>query len=147
LISYKGKTIGIIGCNSPPQSVKSVDDFFLINTENRSEKLKKIMNNNVFRIVKNEPNLATKILRVFRKRIVKDYKKKFGERLLGLITFVEPPREGVCYKADNWDFLGKTKGFSCKRRGAEGEWITKQWEKTGVKKMIFAKCLHRSVKK
>ena len=55
--------------------------------------------------------------------------------LLGLVTFVEPPRTGAIYKADNWECLGKTQGVSVRRKG--DNWYEKQYIK-GEKKFIFA---------
>jgi len=57
---------------------------------------------------------------------------------MGIVTFVEPPRTGSVYKADNWDYLGKTQGKKCSRRGNHGKWINKEWGE-GTKKLIFAK--------
>lgn len=133
-IKKDGKEVGIIGVNSPPLNYKKFREYF------GTEDEKKFVNNNVFRIIETEKNLGTKVLKMFRKRIKKDYKEKYGDELLGIITFVEPPRTGAVYKADNWDYLGETEGISVTLRQEDREnWSNKGWHKTGVRKHIFAK--------
>ena len=132
---YKNKEIvGIIGVNSPPLNYKKFNDFF-----GKGKELK-FLNNNVFKLIITEHNLGTKVLKLLRNTVLKDYKEKYREELMGLITFVEPPRTGAMYKADNWTYLGMTEGVQCHRRGDLGKWINKEWSE-GTKKLIFAKKL------
>ena len=134
LVIWKEKIAGIIGVNSPPYSVKAVDEFFGITKENRSDALLTIMNNDVFRLITHEKNLGTKTLKAFRNLIKKDYLKKYGSPLVGMLTFVEPPRKGSVYLADNWKYLGMTKGFGTTRRGKR--WWDRKWVKKQPK-LIF----------
>lgn len=134
LIIFKGHVVGIIGGNSPPYAIKAVDEFFGITKENRGDMLVQFFNNEVFRIIHSYPNLATMILKEFRHQVRQDYMSRYNCPLIGLITFVEPPRTGAIYKADNWTSLGKTKGFSTKRRGKR--WQKRTWGKT-IPKFIF----------
>jgi len=135
LVIWKGKIVGIIGGNSAPYSVKPIDQYFGITKENRSDKLLEILNNDVFRIVVPDKNLATMTLKSFRIAIQRDYEEKYGGKLRGLITFVEPPREGSIYYADNWIYLGLTKGYGTTRRGRR--WFDRKWVKKEPKH-IFA---------
>lgn len=132
LIYNEQKPIGIIGCASPPLNYKLFRAYF--NTTN--EKL--FVNNNVYRIVNRngDRNLGTKILKLFRNTIQKDYLDNYNDYLLGIVTFVEPPRTGAMYKADNWDYIGMTQGVEVKRRG--DNWLQKSYTK-GIKKIIFGK--------
>lgn len=130
LIWNNGKIAGIIGANSPPLNYKKFREYFKTDNE------KLFLNNNVFRIVKSNKNQATQVLRLFRKIVQKDYHKKYGDHLLGLITFVEPPRNGNIYRADNWTSLGETQGISVHRRGSHDKWQNKEYTK-GTKKLIF----------
>lgn len=134
-VKKDGKIIGIIGGNSPPLNYKKFNAFF---GEGYNEN--NWLNNNVFRLIKTERNLGTKVLKMFRYRIKEDYEKQYNHKLIGLITFVEPPRTGAMYKADNWTFLGETQGVRCFRRGDHGKWINKEWGK-GTKKLVFARML------
>ena len=92
------------------------------------------------RIIENGRYYASHILRLFRERIKIDYTSKYKDELVGIITFVEPPRKGILYKADNWDYLGMTQGVRCFRRGDLGKWVNKEWTK-GTQKHIYAKWL------
>lgn len=128
LIYQKTKVIGIIGCSSPPKNYLKFKNFF----DGADETLYVV--NNVFRLVTTEPNLATKCLKVFRNLVRRDYEQKYKQKLIGMATFVEPPRTGTIYKADNWTYLGQTQGIKMRRN-------KETWEKTytqGQKKLIFA---------
>ena len=132
-VVYKdGLPIGIIGANSPPLNYKRFNEFFGLDGSAESGKL--YLNNNVFRLVKGGKNDATRILKLFRNNTLKDYYQKYGDVLLGLVTFVEPPRTGAIYKADHWENIGLTQGISV-RRGGEN-WYSKSYTK-GTKKHIF----------
>lgn len=142
LIYIFQRPVGIIGINSPPLNYKKFVKYFNISNYVKGESEKLFVNNNVFRIVikPNDKNIGTKILKLFRQTIVIDYKNSYGEDLMGIITFVEPPRNGAIYKADNWDYLGMTEGVSVKRLGSLDDWTNKQYS-TGVCKHIYAKHL------
>lgn len=132
LIYQNREIVGIIGVNSPPLNYKKFNVFF-----GKDQELK-FLNNNVFKLIITQKNLGTKVLKLLRNIIKIDYKEKYKEDVLGLITFVEPPRTGAMYKADNWTYLGMTEGVKCRRRGDLGKWINKEWS-VGTKKLIFAK--------
>jgi hypothetical protein len=125
-----GDVVGIVGANSPPLNYKLFRHYFSCDDE------KKFMNNNVYRLVRHDKNLGTRVLALFRKQLQIDYQKQFNETLIGLITFVEPPRSGALYKADNWDLLGETQGKSAQKRDMDN-WVNKEWGE-GTKKLIFA---------
>lgn len=135
LIIYRRRIAGIIGLMNPPYAIGVIDKFFRINKENRNDMNLRIANNHVFRLINNEHNLASRCLRLLRKVVTKDWKEKYGNDLIGLMTFVEPPRKGTCYLADNWNYLGMTKGKGCIQRSHRWElrtWIEKP------KKHIYA---------
>ena len=136
-VIWKQRIAGIIGGNSPPYSVKAVDEYFNVTKENRSDMLLYLMNNEVFRIIKSDKNLATRTLKAFRKQIQKDHKKKYGYGLVGLLTFVEPPLTGNIYKADNWTYVGMTKGYGTTRRGKR--WFDRKWIKKKPKHIFVKK--------
>lgn len=143
LIFFGQEPIGIIGANSPPLNYRKFISYFKIEDYNKGESEKLFVNNNVFRIVRKpgDKNTGTKILKLFRKTIAQDYLTLYGNRLMGIITFVEPPRNGTIYKADNWDYLGLTDGVSVKRRDDfNAKWVNKEYS-TGVKKHIYARHL------
>lgn len=108
LIYNFGKPVGIIGFNSNIKDYAKVNNFFDID---KSE-YEQLLNNNIFRIVdKNkDENFGTKSLSKIRKQIKDLWKAKYGVNIIGLYTFVELPRSGAVYKADNWSYLGETQG-------------------------------------
>jgi hypothetical protein len=127
LVLYHGEVAGIIGFNSPPKNYGLFNNYFGKDMENQ------FVINNVFRLINNEKNLATKVMSIARKQIYEDYEKKYDEKLIGIVTFVEPPRTGALYKADNWDYIGESAGKRMKRD-------KDTWEKVfteGQKKLAF----------
>jgi hypothetical protein len=94
LVRLDGEIVGIIGANSPPLNYKKFRAYF----DTKDEKV--FVNNNVFRLVVTHKNLGTQVLSLFRKTIKRDYKDRYGDDLIGIVTFVEPPRTGAIYKAD-----------------------------------------------
>lgn len=139
IIELDGEIMGIIGANSPPLRYKKFEEVFCEDNE------KHYLNNNVFRLIRHTKNLGTQVLKLFRHRVVLDYFKKYGDKLFGLVTFVEPPRTGIVYRADNWYCLGVTEGKRCFRRGDHGKWINKEWS-MGTKKLIFCCVFNRKLR-
>ena len=72
-----------------------------------------IVNNRLFRLENNIPNLGTQVLKLWRKQVVVDWKIKYDSDCIGFETLVRPPLTGSVYKADNWVFGGMTKGYTC----------------------------------
>lgn len=93
-----------------------------------------IINNRLFRLENNQPNLGSRILKVWRNTIVKDWEDKYQCKVIGFETLVKPPRDGAVYKADNWIFTGTTKGYTAHKCGTR-QW---KWIKTEPR-LIFSK--------
>jgi hypothetical protein len=116
IIWYKGAKVGAISGGSAVYTTRVRDQFFGITPENREKVLPGIIDNTLFRLECNEPNLATRVLAMWRKQVVKDWEALYGIRPFGLETFVEyedrgkQQRTGNLYDADNWDFAGCTQG-------------------------------------
>lgn len=112
LIKLDGKTVGIISGASAVYAVKARDDYFGLTKENKRVALNSIINNTVFRLEKNLPNLGTQILAMWRKQIAADWEAQYHVRVHGFETFVieNETRKGCMYKADNWEYIGQTKG-------------------------------------
>lgn len=125
LIIYNHRVAGIIGLTNPPYALGITDAFFGITKDNRLEMNNQLANNHVFRLINNEKNLGSRCLRLLRIVVTHDWKTKYGYTLKGLLTFVEPPRKGSCYLADNWKYLGVTKGRGCVQR--TGRWEHREW--------------------
>ena len=147
LIKLDEDIIGIISGASCVWAVKSRDDYFGLNKENKPVALPSIINNTVFRLEKHEPNLATFVLSRWRKRVAVDWEERYKVKVHGFETFVveEDYRKGALYLADNWIYLGETAGSTKTHKGLgnKSERIS-----TSIK-MIYAKkisktCLSKS---
>ena len=138
LILLDGECVGIITGGSAAYAVKSRDEYFGITKENRNVALNGIVDNTVFRLERNLPNLGTQILALWRKTIEKDWYLKYGVRVAGFETFVieNERRKGSMYKADNWDYVGETEGSTkFHQHGVEKQFERRQVEK----KLVFCK--------
>lgn len=89
-------------------------------------------------------NAGTQILKQLRKQAPIEWKKKYGDELTHIITFVAGGNNGAVYKADNWKQIGKTAGLSKDRKSFSVKWNSAEYLKetflppTGEnKKLIF----------
>ncbi len=94
-------------------------------------------------MVKSIPNAGSQILKQLRQLAPIEWKKKYGDDLKYLITFVGGGNNGAVYKADNWEMIGETAGLP-KHKSSSMKWNNKEELKdlfvkpTGEnKKMIF----------
>lgn len=128
IIHVDNKAIGIISGASAVWSCKPRDEFFGITKHNRRKVVQQIINNTVFRLEITQHNLASQILSLWRKRVIKDWQEKYcicnacrakgirppcahRDQVIGFETFVHgEQRNGHIYLADNWAFVGMTKG-------------------------------------
>lgn len=132
------ETIGIISAGSAAYAVGPRDQYFGITKENRSVALNSIVDNTVFRLERNIPNLGTQILKAWRNKVQEDWFQKYGVHVAGFETFVieNDRRKGSLYKADNWTFVGETSGNA--KVHLHG--IKNSFERKNVcKKLIFCK--------
>lgn len=83
------------------------------NHQQRQKNLQLIVNNARFLILPwiQSKGLASKILALAARRLPVDWQARYGYRPVMLETFVESPRhKGTCYKAANWQLVGRTAG-------------------------------------
>ena len=113
----KWENVGAISGGSAVFSTKTRDDFFHITKTNRTLVLNGIIDNTLFRLEKPEYNLASQIVSVWRRQVVKDWEYLYDVKPFGFETFVEfaeiggdRQRMGCLYRADNWTFVGETFG-------------------------------------
>jgi uncharacterized protein DUF4338/DDE family transposase len=85
----------------------------------RYSRLKLVVNNSRFLILpKAVANLGSRVLSLCQRRLARDWQETFGHRVLLLETFVDPQRfRGTVYRAANWVYIGKTRGFRRTRLG------------------------------
>jgi Domain of unknown function (DUF4338) len=138
LIHYKGELVGIISGASAAYATKSRDQFFGINKGNRHGFLQGVVDNTVFRLENHEPDLATRVLRLWREIVPHIWYEKYGTVVYGFETFVveNDTRKGALYKADNWTFAGTTSGATKIRNGIENP--ADNWKKV-VPKLVYCR--------
>jgi hypothetical protein len=81
----------------------------------REAGLRKIANQSRFLILPwvQVPHLASHLLGAVARRIARDWERKYAHRVVLLESFVEVGRfRGTCYRAANWQALGRTTGRS-----------------------------------
>lgn len=114
IIYYEDRIIAAIGFCDPAWSVTVRDELFKYLGVSIQQIRFRGINNGRFLILPwvNVPNLASHILSVAAKRIKEDWSKYYSVKPLFLETFVDPTKfKGICYKAANWIYLGKSKGY------------------------------------
>ena len=120
LVFYGGEVVGVIGGASAVFTSQARDEYwgFAKDKETKTRQLNSIINNNIFRLEYPAPNLATMVLSRWRKQIQRDWEELYGVQVAGFETFVVEERlwngktgNGACYRADNWELLGITKGY------------------------------------
>lgn len=144
LVWHKGQITGVISGSSAVYATPPRDKFFGLNKDNREKVLRGIVNNIVFRLEKQEKNLATRVLSLWRVVTPFVWEDLYGATVYGFETLViterdhimegglgsEPEDEkavlgdfknspGTLYKADNWTFAGMTEG-NTKNHDASG---------------------------
>jgi hypothetical protein len=150
LVMVDGEICGMIGIGSstyPP--CKDI-----LNKLNVSKSEYKLLFNNIannwrFCLTKKIPNLGTQVLKQLRTIAPIEWERKYGDKLLYLITFVGGGNNGAVYRADNWEVIGHTSGLP-EHKSVSMKWDTKDTIKqkfvkpTGEnQKIIFFKKLRR----
>jgi Druantia protein DruA/DDE_Tnp_1-associated len=105
------------------------------------DRLHLVANNSRFLILPqyHHRDLGSKILSLCKRRIQQDWLNRFGYPLLLMETFVDPSRfVGTIYKAANWKFIGKTKGYQRTRNGYSNTRYTP--------KLVFVQALQRNAR-
>ena len=140
-----GRVIGIISGASAIWASEHRDNYFLVNKDNRRVRINKIIDNVVFRLEDNVKNLGTQILSTWRKRCKTDWEERYNDNVIGFETFIfGDGRYGSMYKADNWDYVGMTKGNTKKHK--HGMWNGTERITTN-QKMIFCKLVKPKYRK
>lgn len=106
-------TLGCLQFSSPAWKMADRDDWIGWDPETRTRNLQRIVNNSRFLILPwvRIKNLASTVLSLAARAIVKDWEERYAVRPVLLETLVDPARySGTCYRAANWIYLGTTTG-------------------------------------
>jgi len=101
------------------------------------DRLHLVANNSRFLILPghHHRNLASRVLALSERRLVRDWPAHFGYRLLLLETFVDPRYfHGTSYRAANWQYVGDTRGYRRTRAGYSAQ--------PSTVKRVFVRPLH-----
>jgi hypothetical protein len=113
LVKANEQIVALLSFGASAWKVMPRDTYIGWTKEQREKNLHLIINNSRFLILPwiTKKNLASKVLSLISKRISDDWYKTYSYRPVLLETFVEDQRFlGTCYKASNWQCLGKTQG-------------------------------------
>ncbi len=113
LVYCENKIIGCIGFADGVLKLNIRDKWVGWSVEQKEKNLKSVINNNRFLILPfvKVKNLASKVLSIAVKEVVKDWEYIYKYRPVLIETFVDIVKYlGTCYKAANWIYLGKTIG-------------------------------------
>ena len=148
LIYDNEELVGMIGIGSstyPP--CKDILRYLNITKNEYKNIFNNFANNWRFCMKKKIPNAGTQILKYLRQNAPIEWKKKYGDDLKYLITFVGGGNNGAVYLADNWIKIGETAGLP-KHKSSSMKWDSNEELKnkfvkpTGEnKKIIFIKKL------
>ena len=124
LIKYAGGYVAACGFSSSALKLDERDKWINWTDEERERHQSRVLNMSRF-LIRNEvsrENLASHLLSRILRRFKTDFKTRYGISPWLVETFVDTERySGVCHKAANWRFLGKTKG-----RGRNDRYSRKQ---------------------
>ena len=127
--------VALIGFSAAAWKCGVRDNWIGWSFRHQYDRLKLVVNNSRYCILRHIPNLGSRILALCEWRISDDWQAKFGHPILLLETFVDPGRfRGTVYKAANWICVGESKGY---RRVTKG-YVPKQ-----SPKMVFVKPLKK----
>lgn len=139
---YYGHIVG----GSATRFLPNRNQFFNITIND----LNNIANNIFFNISKIDNkypirNFTTKVVLAFCEKIKSDWRKKYGDELVGIETLVEKPRTGELYIKAGFKVIGETKGLTCKRIAGKGKeaWTgVRQWNRTNLRpKLVLVKAI------
>nr|CBX27584.1 hypothetical protein N47_H24060 [uncultured Desulfobacterium sp.]CBX28675.1 hypothetical protein N47_G39990 [uncultured Desulfobacterium sp.]CBX28902.1 hypothetical protein N47_B20480 [uncultured Desulfobacterium sp.]CBX29352.1 hypothetical protein N47_J03330 [uncultured Desulfobacterium sp.]CBX29646.1 hypothetical protein N47_J06270 [uncultured Desulfobacterium sp.] len=134
--------VSLIGFSVSALKCKVRDQWIGWTYRYQFDRLKLIVNNNRFLILPgwHINNLGSRTISLCLKRIVDDWVRFFGHKIVLVETFVDPDLYlGTVYRASNWLYIGDTKGFRRKSRGYAKE--------IGNSKMVFVRPLHRDARR
>ena len=146
LVYIDGELSGMIGIGSstyPP--CKDILRHLGMTKNDYKEQFNSFANNWRFCMMKSVKNAGTQILKQLRTKAPIEWKRKYGDDLKYLITFVGAGHNGAVYRADNWSCIGKTSGLpshkSVSMKWDDGDKIKEKFVKpTGENaKLIFLK--------
>jgi Domain of unknown function (DUF4338) len=113
LIGYDGGWLAAMGFGGAAWKLAPRDRWIGWTPAERQARLRLVVNQTRYLILPwvHSPNLASHLLALAARRLVRDWERTYRYRPLLLETFVDARRyPGTCYRAANWLHLGRTQG-------------------------------------
>jgi hypothetical protein len=120
LIGWEGGFLGVLGFGAAAWRVRDRDRFIGWDEASRRAHLHLVIGNARFLILPwvHCPHLASKVLALGLGRLPTDFRQRYGYSPVLVESFVQEDRvPGICYRAANWQYVGRTQG-----RGKLGQW-------------------------
>lgn len=146
--TWRGEWLALLSFSAAALKCAARDQWIGWDFRHQYDRLHLVVNNSRFLILPewHYPNLASRVLSLCERRLVRDWREHFGHPVLLLETFVDPRYfQGTIYRAANWLYVGETRGF---RRTREGYGAVRQAPKRVFVRPLVAKAqasLSRSV--
>jgi hypothetical protein len=127
LIWFEGRIVGTfwLGSGFKP-TPKSILNYF-----NKSQKefdliFNQVADNKRYAMSEHIENLGSQILKEVRTRAKQDWRERYGDDLIAIITTIGGDKKGSVYLADNWTLIGETKGLPSDRKSVSMKWNTNE---------------------
>jgi len=134
LVYYNYEIVGMIGIGSsvyPPP--KDLLRYLQVTKDEYKHMFNSLANNWRFCLSTPIKNLGTQVLKLVRNDAPIEWKKKYGDTLTHLFTFVGANKNGAVYRADNWTHIGYTAGLPAHQS------VSMKWDSTEQLKQKFVK--------
>ena len=128
------QAVGMIGVGSsvyPPP--KDLLTYVGMSKSEYKDDFNSFSNNWRFCMKESIPNAGSQILKLLRHHAPIEWKKKYGDDLNYILTFVGGGNNGAVYRADNWDMVGHTAGLP------EHDMVSMKWNDKEELKEKFVK--------
>ena len=110
----QGRPVAAFAWSSAPRHLGARDRFIGWSAKARRHNIRLLAYNTRFLILPfvQVPHLASHLLGRMARQISADWEQAYGHPVYFLETFVDPQRfQGTCYRAANWQVLGRTCGL------------------------------------
>jgi hypothetical protein len=101
---------------------KDILRFFGVSQKQFDEMFNTVADNKRFCLSERIPNLGSMALSLVRQRAIRDWRDKYGDSLVAIVTTVGSGRKGSVYLADNWQVIGHTSGLPPARKSVSMKW-------------------------
>jgi hypothetical protein len=112
---YEGRPLACLAWGAAIWALQWRDQFIGWSHRQKRRNLKFVVNQTRYLILPwiKVKNLASHLLSINIKRLLRDWRQIYAHPIYLLETFVDPNRySATCYRASNWIYVGQTKGYA-----------------------------------